>query len=76
MSLIPTTLIITHLLSTILDADEILVMAKGEIVERGTHEALLLKKGLYSVMWQRQSRRPDTEPPMSPLTEGSKADVA
>ena len=71
-----TTLVIAHRLSTIVDADEILVMAKGEIVERGTHEALLLKKGLYSVMWQRQSRRPDKEPPMSPLTEGSKADVA
>jgi len=71
-----TTLVIAHRLSTIVDADEILVMAKGEIVERGTHEALLLKKGLYSVMWQRQSRRPDTEPPMSPLTEGSEADVA
>jgi ATP-binding cassette subfamily B protein len=71
-----TTIVIAHRLSTIVDADEILVMAKGEIVERGTHEALLKLKGLYSVMWQRQSRKSDTDAPLSPLKEGSEADVA
>jgi ATP-binding cassette subfamily B protein len=71
-----TALVIAHRLSTIVDADEILVMAKGEIVERGTHEALLKLKGLYSVMWQRQSRKSDTDAPLSPLKEGSEADVA
>ena len=71
-----TALVIAHRLSTIVDADEILVMAKGEIVERGTHEALLKLKGLYSVMWQRQSRKSDKDAPLLPLKEGSEADVA
>tara|TARA_R110002050_G_scaffold70425_1_gene151777 strand:+ start:20970 stop:22778 length:1809 start_codon:yes stop_codon:yes gene_type:complete len=50
-----TTLVIAHRLSTIVDADEILVLDKGHIVERGTHKALLKKKGHYFNMWERQS---------------------
>ena len=50
-----TTLVIAHRLSTIVDADEILVLDKGHIVERGTHKALLKKKGHYLNMWERQS---------------------
>lgn len=42
-----TSLVIAHRLSTIQNADEIIVLAKGEIVERGTHQALLDKKGVY-----------------------------
>lgn len=49
-----TTIIIAHRLSTVIDADEILVLDQGEIVERGTHNDLLVKGGLYASMWQRQ----------------------
>ncbi|MCB1474421.1 MAG: ABC transporter ATP-binding protein/permease [Rhodobiaceae bacterium] len=49
-----TTIVIAHRLSTIIDAHEILVMEKGEIVERGTHRALLRRKGVYAGMWNRQ----------------------
>ena len=43
-----TTLVIAHRLSTVVDADEILVLDRGRIVERGTHAALLRKDGLYA----------------------------
>jgi len=49
-----TTIVIAHRLSTVIDAHEILVMDKGEIVERGTHRALLRRKGVYAGMWNRQ----------------------
>ncbi|MFO1089448.1 MAG: ABC transporter ATP-binding protein/permease [Hyphomicrobiales bacterium] len=49
-----TTLVIAHRLSTIVDADEIIVLEHGRIVERGSHKALLDKRGVYSRMWNRQ----------------------
>jgi ABC-type transport system involved in Fe-S cluster assembly fused permease/ATPase subunit len=49
-----TTLVIAHRLSTIVDADEIIVLDQGAIVERGTHQVLLAKGGLYASMWNRQ----------------------
>jgi ATP-binding cassette, subfamily B, heavy metal transporter len=49
-----TTLVIAHRLSTIVAADEILVLDKGVIVERGTHQGLLARGGLYASMWDRQ----------------------
>jgi ATP-binding cassette subfamily B protein len=49
-----TTLVIAHRLSTVVEADEIIVLERGRIAERGSHAALLRKKGLYASMWNRQ----------------------
>jgi ATP-binding cassette, subfamily B, heavy metal transporter len=49
-----TTLVIAHRLSTVVDADEILVLDQGRIVERGRHGELLAKNGAYAGMWNRQ----------------------
>ncbi len=51
-----TTLVIAHRLSTVVDADRILVMDQGRIVEQGTHQALLAKEGVYQRMWQLQQK--------------------
>ncbi|MFD0740185.1 ABCB family ABC transporter ATP-binding protein/permease [Lysobacter koreensis] len=51
-----TTLVIAHRLSTVMDADEILVMDSGRIVERGTHARLLALSGHYAQMWQLQQQ--------------------
>jgi ATP-binding cassette subfamily B protein len=50
-----TTIAIAHRLSTIVGADEILVLHHGEIVERGTHEGLVGRAGLYERLWRLQS---------------------
>lgn len=51
-----TTLIIAHRLSAVVDADLIVVLDRGRIVEWGTHEQLLARPGLYAWLWQVQSR--------------------
>lgn len=49
-----TTLIIAHRLSTVVDADRIVVLQNGRVVEEGNHEALLAKNGMYQQLWQAQ----------------------
>jgi ATP-binding cassette, subfamily B, heavy metal transporter len=49
-----TTLLIAHRLSTVVDADQILVLEDGRIVERGGHRELLARGGVYAAMWARQ----------------------
>ena len=60
-----TTLVVAHRLSTIVDADQILVIRRGRIVERGDHASLLAAAGEYAALWRRQTRggsRADREP--------------
>ncbi|KXU29784.1 metal ABC transporter permease [Sphingobium sp. 22B] len=57
-----TTLIVAHRLSTVVDADEIIVMEKGRVVERGRHGDLVRADGLYAAMWARQATERDDMP--------------
>ncbi len=50
-----TTLVIAHRLSTVVDADEIIVLQEGRVAERGTHAGLLAHEGLYARMWAMQA---------------------
>ena len=56
-----TTLVIAHRLSTVISADEIIVLKDGMIAERGTHRDLLAKEGLYKSMWDRQREATEAE---------------
>ncbi|HET9159635.1 MAG TPA: ATP-binding cassette domain-containing protein, partial [Caulobacteraceae bacterium] len=58
-----TTLVIAHRLSTVVDADQILVLKKGRIVERGAHAELLALDGEYAQLWRRQTRGKGRAPP-------------
>jgi len=56
-----TTLVIAHRLSTIVGASQIVVMERGRIVERGTHEELQARQGLYARMWAMQQREDERD---------------
>ena len=55
-----TVITIAHRLSTVVDADEIVVLEAGEVVERGNHDTLLEHDGRYAAMWARQASEEDT----------------
>jgi ATP-binding cassette subfamily B protein len=54
-----TTVVIAHRLSTVVDAEEIVVLDHGRVAERGTHAQLLARNGLYAEMWARQQAEAD-----------------
>jgi ABC-type transport system involved in Fe-S cluster assembly fused permease/ATPase subunit len=56
-----TTLVIAHRLSTVMDADQILVLQQGRIIERGSHHQLLEAKGEYARMWALQQQQAEAE---------------
>ncbi len=64
-----TTLVIAHRLSTVIHADTILVMDKGQIVERGTHLSLLAAGGLYAGLWARQREAEEARRKLAEIVE-------
>ena len=64
-----TTLVIAHRLSTVVDADEIIVLDAGHVLERGRHRELLAAKGLYADMWAKQQEAREVEAHLQELGE-------
>lgn len=64
-----TTLVIAHRLSTVINADEIIVLRDGGIAERGTHAGLLSQNGLYASMWNRQREATQAEEQLRKVRE-------
>ena len=65
-----TTLVIAHRLSTVIGADEIIVLEAGKIKERGRHAELLAEGGLYASMWDRQREASEAEERLRKAVEG------
>ncbi|NNU58678.1 ABC transporter ATP-binding protein/permease [Brucellaceae bacterium VT-16-1752] len=70
-----TTLVIAHRLSTVIGADEIIVLKDGLIAERGTHRQLLKHKGLYASMWDRQREADEAEERLRQVRESDELGV-
>lgn len=64
-----TTVVIAHRLSTVINADEILVLREGRVAERGNHAALLAQNGLYAQMWSRQREATEAEEALAAAQE-------
>ncbi|RWX75911.1 ABC transporter ATP-binding protein/permease [Neorhizobium lilium] len=64
-----TTLVIAHRLSTVINADEIIVLRHGTIAERGSHADLLSQNGLYASMWNRQREATQAEEQLRKVRE-------
>jgi ATP-binding cassette subfamily B protein len=71
-----TTLVIAHRLSTVVDADEILFLDHGRIVERGTHRQLLEQNGAYAAMWRRQRQADEAEEALRRVAEEEREEAA
>jgi subfamily B ATP-binding cassette protein MsbA len=67
-----TVFVIAHRLSTVVHADQILVLDRGEIVERGTHAELLAQRGVYHRLHAAQLRRDEGQPATPPATAGAR----
>jgi ATP-binding cassette subfamily B protein len=67
-----TTLVIAHRLSTVVEADEIIVLDQGQVAERGTHFELLAREGIYAAMWNRQRKADEAR---SKLAEAESAEA-
>ncbi len=70
-----TTLVIAHRLSTVVNADEIIVLKGGEIAERGSHAVLLEQNGLYASMWSRQREATQAEERLRQVRESDELGV-
>ena len=70
-----TTLVIAHRLSTVINADEIIVLDKGLIVERGSHPQLLAADGVYAALWNRQRQVDEAKATLQQAAEAEGASV-
>lgn len=70
-----TTLVIAHRLSTVIGADQILVLKSGSIIEQGRHSELLEKNGLYASMWNKQLEASQAEEKLRKIREEDKLGI-